>query len=338
MASFHAELHLAGTTYRVVRCQYACHQPTDARGRVSAKVRHDLLHLALDVPDDDALLAWAAAPFKPLAGEVVFYDATQRVAHETIAFAAGQCVGYHETFESGASGDGAYVCQLTVAAPAFELRSGGPTAAVSHTMAVVSTAINGEAGKANAAKKLSKKLALGGGEIMGAAAEEAAGVATAAAAALAPLTIAKAVNPLKGTKNCSHITEAIIARLHGTDPDAVAPNEGTRTIEQIEALYDTKFEPATDFHKIFDQINNSPEGTIGLIVMGPKVVTDESMGHIVTIVNHNGKATIIEAQHWGPYDPVETITSSTRAARRYGDDNTTDLGFTLIPPPSSTPS
>ena len=56
MASFHAELHLAGTSYRVVRCQYACHQPTDARGRVNAKVRHDLLHLTLDVPDD-ALLA-----------------------------------------------------------------------------------------------------------------------------------------------------------------------------------------------------------------------------------------------------------------------------------------
>ena len=129
MASFHAELHLAGTSYRVVRCQYACHQPTDARGRVNAKVRHDLLHLALDVPDDDALLAWAATPFKALAGEVVFYNATQLVALETIAFTAGQCVGYHETFESGAGRDGAYVCQLSITAPAFELRSGGPAAA-----------------------------------------------------------------------------------------------------------------------------------------------------------------------------------------------------------------
>ena len=71
---------------------------------------------------------WPAAPFKARAGEVVFYDATQRVAHETIAFAAGQCVGYHETFESGAGGDGAYVCQLSITAPAFELRSGGPAA------------------------------------------------------------------------------------------------------------------------------------------------------------------------------------------------------------------
>ena len=81
---------------------------------MNAKVRHDQLHLTLDVPDDEALLAWAATPFKAQAGEVVFYTATQRVAHETIAFAAGQCVSYHETFESGAGRDGAYVarCEL----------------------------------------------------------------------------------------------------------------------------------------------------------------------------------------------------------------------------------
>ena len=94
-------------------------------GRANIKVRHDLLQLALDVPDDDALLAWAADPFKALAGEVVFYNATQLVALETIAFAAAQCVGYHESFESGAGGDGAYICQLTLTAPAFALRSGG---------------------------------------------------------------------------------------------------------------------------------------------------------------------------------------------------------------------
>jgi hypothetical protein len=130
MASFHAELHLGGGTYRVVRCQYACSQATDARGRASAKVRHHLLELTLDVPTDDTLLAWAAAPHKPQAGQVVFHDMTQLVAHETIAFAAGECVGYAETFESGADYDGAYVCHLTIAAAEFELRGGGPTVEV----------------------------------------------------------------------------------------------------------------------------------------------------------------------------------------------------------------
>ncbi|HEX8327878.1 MAG TPA: type VI secretion system tube protein TssD [Hymenobacter sp.] len=139
MPSFYAELKLAGIAYRVVRCQYACHQSTDARGRANAKVRHALLTLTLDVPDDDALLAWAAAPFKALAGEVVFYSATQLVAHETIAFAAGQCVGYAETFESGAGRDGAYVCHLTVAAPSFELRRGGPGAVAAVAARVLPT-------------------------------------------------------------------------------------------------------------------------------------------------------------------------------------------------------
>ena len=50
---------------------------------------------------------------------------TQLVALETIAFAAAQCVGYHESFASRANGEGAYVCQLSITAPTFELRGGG---------------------------------------------------------------------------------------------------------------------------------------------------------------------------------------------------------------------
>ena len=60
--------------------------------------------------------------------------------HETIAFAAGQCVGYAETFESGAGRDGAYVCHLTVAAPSFELRRGGAPAAAATTATALQTA------------------------------------------------------------------------------------------------------------------------------------------------------------------------------------------------------
>ena len=126
MASFYAELLVEGNSYRVVHCRYACHQATDARGRVQAKVRYAPLELVLDVPTDDGLLAWAHAPHKPLAGQVVFYDTARQTAHETIAFAAGECVQYAEDFASSATGDGAYVCQLTITAPSFELRAGGP--------------------------------------------------------------------------------------------------------------------------------------------------------------------------------------------------------------------
>jgi|GEM_PF-6525937 len=129
MASFYAELQVAGGSYRVVHCGYSCTQPTDAQGRVTAKMRHNPLQLVLDVPPDDALVGWAATPHKPLAGQVVFYDIATQVAHETIAFTDGECVQYGEQFASSASGDGAYVCLLTITASGFELRAGGPVAA-----------------------------------------------------------------------------------------------------------------------------------------------------------------------------------------------------------------
>jgi hypothetical protein len=147
MASFYAELQVAGNTYRVVHCYYACHQATDARGRVQAKVRYAPLELVLDVPTDDGLLAWAHAPHKPLAGQVVFYDVARQTAHETIAFSAGECVQYAEDFASSATGDGAYVCQLTITAPSFELRAGGPAGAAA-TAGAVAAAVQSVVNKA----------------------------------------------------------------------------------------------------------------------------------------------------------------------------------------------
>jgi hypothetical protein len=318
MASFYAELQVEGNTYRVVHCSYACHQATDARGRVQAKVRYAPLELVLDVPTDDVLLAWAHTPHKPLAGQVVFYDTARQTAHETIAFGAGECVQYAEDFASSATGDGAYVCQLTITAPRFELRAGGPAVAA--------------ATGAPRPARPTASLPLGGSapEPDPAAASTPAAGAT---AALAPRALVQAVNPSSSTTNCSHITEALIARLHGTDPLAVAPAADTRTLGEIEKLYGTTFEPVADFHAAFNALNNSPEGTIALVVMGPREVTEGAMGHIVTIVNHQGRATILEAQNWGPYDPPEAITSPARAIRRYGDADETELAITFIPAP-----
>jgi hypothetical protein len=128
MASFYAELHIEGHSYPVRQCNFASQQATDARGRMQSKVRHEPLLLLLDVPDDDLLLNWAATPLKALAGQVVFYETFQRIARETLSFAAGHCVHYAETFESGNGGAGAYHCQLTITATSFELRAGGPAA------------------------------------------------------------------------------------------------------------------------------------------------------------------------------------------------------------------
>ncbi|MGI4887044.1 MAG: type VI secretion system tube protein TssD [Janthinobacterium lividum] len=126
MAAFHAELEVDGQTYVVVLCDYSFTQSTGARGRVNEKVRHGLLELVLDVPDGDQLLAWAAAPRRPLDGHVSFFSASEFMAHETVSFKDGECVSYEESFTAGAGNIGAYRCRLTIAAAQLDLTAGGP--------------------------------------------------------------------------------------------------------------------------------------------------------------------------------------------------------------------
>ena len=64
-------------------------------------MRHDLLHLTLDVPEDDQLLDWANTVHKPLAGHVTFFEDDRKTARGTVSFAAGQCVSYQESFVAG---------------------------------------------------------------------------------------------------------------------------------------------------------------------------------------------------------------------------------------------
>ena len=116
MASFYAELEVEGRTYPVRSCSFDFTQATNERGRVAAKVRHGLLHLTLDVPDDAVLLDWGTAAFKPLAGRVVFRSAQGGSALETLSWKDGHCVGYQEEFLSGSVQQGAYACHLTIAA------------------------------------------------------------------------------------------------------------------------------------------------------------------------------------------------------------------------------
>ena len=64
MASFFAELRVAGESFSVLQCAFAVEQATHQRGRVSTKVRYGPVQLTLDVPEDDTLLAWANEPQK----------------------------------------------------------------------------------------------------------------------------------------------------------------------------------------------------------------------------------------------------------------------------------
>ena len=50
-----------------------------------AKVRHGLVRVALDVPDDEVLAAWGTAAHKPLVGHVIFFETDRRTAREPLA-------------------------------------------------------------------------------------------------------------------------------------------------------------------------------------------------------------------------------------------------------------
>ncbi|MGI4832996.1 MAG: type VI secretion system tube protein TssD [Janthinobacterium lividum] len=128
MASFSAELRVAGQAYPLRLCSYEFTQATSQRGQVAAKVRMGLVHLTLDVPTNDQLLSWAATPFKPLAGQVAFFAAQGGSVLETLSWEAGQCVGYQEGFAAGDTTTGAYICQLTIAAPQLTVQPGSATA------------------------------------------------------------------------------------------------------------------------------------------------------------------------------------------------------------------
>ena len=127
MASISAELHIEDHTYPVRQCTYSFTQATGDRGRVLAKVRPGRVELLLDVPHDEVLLNWASTPHKPLAGHVVFLNAQGGVPHESVAWDAGQCVGYREEFEMGSIATGSYVCFVTIVAPKLTLQAGLPT-------------------------------------------------------------------------------------------------------------------------------------------------------------------------------------------------------------------
>ena len=127
MASFSAEVQVDGLVFRVLHCTYEASQGTDHRGQANTKVRRGPVELLLDVPDNDLLGAWATAPAKRLAVDIVFRDANGSSALETLHLDAAYCVGYQEYFESGELTTGAYQCRVTLSDPGgWTISPGGP--------------------------------------------------------------------------------------------------------------------------------------------------------------------------------------------------------------------
>lgn len=117
MASFSAELHVAGQRIPLVRCAYDVRQAIDSRGRVVARARHSLVSGEADVPDHATLEAWAADPQKRQAASLVFRNADTGTTLATLHLAAAYCTAYAEQFVSGERESGAYRCFFTLADP-----------------------------------------------------------------------------------------------------------------------------------------------------------------------------------------------------------------------------
>ncbi|WP_046242381.1 type VI secretion system tube protein TssD [Hymenobacter terrenus] len=123
-----AELHVAGHRYPITYATYDVHQATDHHGRTIVKVRHGLVELVLDVPEDAFLEAWANAPTKHAAAHIVFLDSAGGSPVETVSLAGAYCVRYEEVFETGEHGR--YQAFVTLADPGgLTLTPGGPAGA-----------------------------------------------------------------------------------------------------------------------------------------------------------------------------------------------------------------
>jgi len=133
MASFSAELRVAGRVYHLLHCTYSTYQSTDARGRANAKVRHSPVELVLQAPRDNFLGAWGADPYKRCAVDIVYRNANGGQPLETLSMAGAYCVGYGQRFQEGSvSTDSltvtpsSYVVYLTLTDPdGFRIQVGG---------------------------------------------------------------------------------------------------------------------------------------------------------------------------------------------------------------------
>ncbi len=130
MASFSSELLVEDHRYSLTTCTFGVQQATHQRGRVSARVRYEPVHLTMTVPDDDFLSVWAADPYKRVAASIIFRNADGGMALETVSMTAAYCVSYEEVFQQGDTASGAYQAFVTLADPGgFTIQAGGPAVA-----------------------------------------------------------------------------------------------------------------------------------------------------------------------------------------------------------------
>lgn len=138
--------------------------------------------------------------------------------------------------------------------------------------------------------------------------------------------IAQEVNPGKGTVNCGNIIDAVVDRLRGRNPRAVAPLARDGSFAQIEARFGTTLRWGQSFDDAFKAVRNGGDGTTAVVGIR---YPNNGGSHVVIMTNRRGVVGIVEGQNWGAGKPAEVITSPRHAKARYG--SASDVGVGVIP-------
>lgn len=140
------------------------------------------------------------------------------------------------------------------------------------------------------------------------------------------ILIAQAVNPHGSVINCGHNVTSIVGRLDGSNPNAVSPAGQDGSFTDIGNRHGTNvaWGQGNDMNAAFDSVRAGGHGTTAVV----GIDYGNGSSHVVPVTNHYGTPVIIEAQNWGPGQPVEVITSPAAANARYSP---ADIGIGLIP-------
>jgi hypothetical protein len=140
------------------------------------------------------------------------------------------------------------------------------------------------------------------------------------------MSAANGVNPMGGTVNCGNIIDAVVARLSGADPDAVAPTAGDGSFDEIDQRFNTTVNWGQSFQAAYDAVQNGGPGTMAIV----GIEYSGGGSHVVVLANVDGTVGIIEGQDWGDDDPREVVSTVDRANERYNSDGGSDIGFGII--------
>jgi hypothetical protein len=139
---------------------------------------------------------------------------------------------------------------------------------------------------------------------------------------------AVAVNQSGSAVNCGTIADVVVARLRGTDPDAVASPTLGGSFQDIETRFNTKLQWDKSFEEAFSAVKAGGDGTQGII----GVIYPRGGSHVVAIANDRGKVGIVEGQNCCPDRSAGVSDSPAAADARYNPDGESKIGYGIIPP------